>query len=266
MDIILNWLKNLGNFALVKILPTALLLVAGILIIRIIMKILRTALEKTHTEKAVSSLITSVARIVLYLLLCLIVASGLGIDVTGVVALASVLTLAVSLSVQTALTNLIGGFTLLYTKPFVTGDYVEIAGQSGSVQEIGLTYTKLATADNKIISIPNSAVTAAEIVNYSASGTRRLDITVSVSYDTPMEDVFAALLASAEGLPMLEDQQPVAAIHSYTEHAVVYLLRFWCDSDDYWPNTFEANKRIKQNFDAKGIRLAGMNLKVQLEK
>jgi small conductance mechanosensitive channel len=81
-----------------------------------------------------------------------------------------------------------------------------------------------------------------------------------------MEDVFAALLASAEGLPILEDQPPVAAIHSYTEHAVVYLLRLWCDSDDYWPNTFEANKRIKQNFDAKGIRLAGMNLKVQLEK
>ena len=266
MDVILNWLKTAGNFALAKIVPTALVLVAGILIIRIIMKILRATLEKAGTEKAVGSLITSVIRIVLYLLLCLIVASGLGIDVTGVVALASVLTLAISLSVQTALTNLIGGFTLLYTKPFVTGDYVEIAGQSGSVKEIGLTYTKLATPDNKIISIPNSAVTAAEIVNYTTAGTRRLDVTVSVSYDAAMEDVFAALQQAAEGLPMLEGETPITAVHSYTDHAVVYLLRFWCENDDYWPNTFEVNKRIKQNFADKGIRLAGMNLKIQLEK
>ena len=139
MNEIINWAKSLSGFALTKVLPAVFVLMIGVLVIRIIMKIIKKTLERAHTEKAVSSLIVSVARIVLYLLLGLIVASGLGIDVTGVVALASVLTLAISLALQDALTNLIGGFTLLYTKPFVSGDFVEIAGQSGSVKEVGLT-------------------------------------------------------------------------------------------------------------------------------
>lgn len=266
MNEIINWAKSLSGFALTKVLPAVFVLMIGVLVIRIIMKIIKKTLERAHTEKAVSSLIVSVARIVLYLLLGLIVASGLGIDVTGVVALASVLTLAISLALQDALTNLIGGFTLLYTKPFVSGDFVEIAGQSGSVKEVGLTYTKLITGDNKVVSIPNSAVTAAEIVNYTVTGTRRLDVKVSVSYKAPMDDVLEALLAAAEGLPKLEDQEVVATIHSYTDQAVVYMLRFWCTADDYWPNTFEANKRIKKNFDAKGIKMTCLNVNLEMEK
>ena len=112
------------------------------------MKIVHKALERSKLEKAAHSLIRTLVRTVIYVLLALMVASGLGIDVTGVVALASVLTLAVSLSVQNLLTNVLGGFTLLYTHPFKSGDFVEVAGKSGTVQEISMTYTKLATADN----------------------------------------------------------------------------------------------------------------------
>jgi len=164
-NFILNWLNRLLDFTLTDILPALLLVVIGIVVIVIIKKIVNSILVKSKLEKAAHSLIKSVISVILYLLLGLIVASKLGIDVTGVVALASVLTLAISLSVQNMLTNLIGGFTLLSTKPFVSGDFVEIAGQSGTVKEIGLTYTKLLTPDNKEVSIPNSAVVAAQIVN-----------------------------------------------------------------------------------------------------
>ncbi len=266
IDLFLSWLGIAGSFALSKILPAVIIVVVGILAIRLLMKLVVTALEKSKLEKAAHSLIKSVLQTVLYVLLGLIVASSLGIDVTGIVALASVLTLAISLSVQTALTNLIGGFTLLYTKPFVSGDFVEIAGQSGTVKEIGLTYTKLATADNKIASIPNSAVTASQIINYTTSGTRRVEVTVSASYNAPVEQVLEALREAGKVATVLEDPAPVAAVQSYGESAINYILFVWCKGEDYWTTLFDANRNVKAVFDAKGIEMTYPHLNVHLDK
>jgi small-conductance mechanosensitive channel len=187
-----NWVVTQGAGLASRILFAVILVVAGVLICRIIMKIVNKALASSKLEKAAYSLIRTLVRTVLYILLALMVASSLGVDVTGVVALASVATLAVSLALQNLLGNVIGGFTLLYTHPFGSGDYVEIAGQSGTVEEINMTYTRLATPDNKQVSIPNSAVVAAQIVNYTASGTRRVEVQVSASYDMGPQEVIDA--------------------------------------------------------------------------
>lgn len=261
-----NWLSGVGDYALRSLLPALILLVVGLIVIRIIMKLVNKGLEKSKLEKAAHTLIKSVIRVALYLLLLLIVASSMGIDVTGVVALASVLTLAVSLALQNALSNVVGGFTLLSNKPFVSGDFVEIAGQSGTVQEVGLTYTKLATADNKIASIPNSSVVAAQIVNYTTSGTRRVDVTVSASYATPVEEVLTALRKAANVSTVLSEKPPFAAVSSYGEGAICYVLQVWCKSADYWTTTFEINKNIKACFDENKITLAYPHLNVHLDK
>ena len=157
-------LRNLLSYGSV-LLKAVIIAVVGILLIRIVMQLLNKVLEKSKLEKAAHRLLKSLAKTMLYILLGLMVASSLGVDVTGIVALASVLTLAISLSLQNMLANVIGGFTLLYTQPFHGGDYVEIAGQSGTVKDVGIAYTRLITPDNKMISIPNSAVVAAQIVN-----------------------------------------------------------------------------------------------------
>ena len=259
-------LDKLSGFVLDNVLPVIIILVLGIWGIRLLMKLADTALRKTKLERAPAKLIKALLRIVLYVLLALICASKLGIDVTGIVALASVLTLAVSLSVQNALTNVISGFSLLYTKPFTAGDYVEIAGQSGTVTDVGLTYTKLATADNKIVSIPNSAVTAAQIVNYSVSGTRRVDVTVSTAYSAPVADVLAALrqagcVATAENTPA-----PFAAVKEYGESAIHYVLQDWCKSENYWETFFAVNRNVKAIFDEKGIAMTYPHINVHLDK
>ena len=266
MDFIKNWFSSLLGFLANRTLPAVILLVIGILAITIVMRLLNAALGKSKLEKAAHSLIKSVVRVVLYVILVLIVASKLGLDVTSVVALASVLTLAVSLALQNALANLIGGFTLLYTKPFSSGDFVEIAGQSGTVQEIGLTYTKLATADNKIVSIPNSAVVATQIVNYTVSGTRRVQVTVSASYDMAPEKVLEALREAAKLPTVLEDPAPSAALLSYKESAIEYTLFLWCKSEDYWTTLFNANKNVKAIFEEKGIAMTYPHLNVHLDK
>ena len=249
-----------------SVFPAIIITALGILAIRLLMKLVTTTLKRSKLEEAAHSLIKSLLRVVLYVLLGLIVADKLGIDVTGVVALASVLTLAVSLSVQNALTNVIGGFTLLYTKPFAIGDFVEVAGKSGTVNTIGLTYTKLATTDNKIISIPNSAVVAAEIVNYTVSGTRRVDVEVCASYTAPMERVLEALQEAGAVTTVLENRLPFAAVKGYEDSAIRYLLQVWCKTEDYWTTLCQVNQNIKAVFDAKGIEMTYPHLNVHLDK
>ena len=266
MDAFQNFLNSVGSFLLVTVLPLAIILVAGILLIQLAIKLLRKALVKAKLEKVAGNLIVTLIQIILYGLLCLILAAKMGIDVTGIVALASVLTLAVSLAVQTLLTNVISGFTLLYTKPFRAGDYVEVGGQAGSVKSIGLTYTELTTPDNKNIFIPNSAVTAAEIVNYTVLGTRRVEITITASYDSPIDGVLEALKEAAQVETRLPDKEPFVAVKNYGESAIEYVLHIWSTADNYWTTLFDVNKRIKEVFDAKDLRMTYPHLNVHLDK
>ena len=249
-----------------KVLSAVIILVLGILVIRIVMTILKRTLEKTKLEKAAHSLILSLARAVLYVLLGLMTASSLGIDVTGIVALASVLTLAVSLALQNMLANVIGGFTILYTPPFRSGDFVEIAGQSGTVKEINMTYTMLTTGDNKQVSIPNSAVVAAQIVNYSAEGSRRMDIAVTASYDAPTQKVIDALVLAGTVDNALLDPAPFAAVSGYGDSAISYILRLWAKNEDYWDVYWLVMQRVKDIFDEQGIAMTYPHLNVHLDK
>ena len=249
-----------------NILPAVLILVIGIVLIRLVMRLLTKLLEKSKVENVAFKLIKAAIRITLYILLALMVADKIGIDITGVVALASVLTLAISLSLQNALANVIGGFSLLYTKPFLAGDFVEIAGQSGTVQTIGLTYTQLTTGDNTLISIPNSAVVATEIVNYTTTGTRRVDITVSAGYDNAVDTVLEALKEAGNLPTVLEDKPPFAAVKNYGESAIEYVLQVWCKSDDYWTTLFDGNKKVKEVFDTRGITMTYPHVHVHLDK
>lgn len=249
-----------------KIAFALILLVIGILAIRILGKILKKALEKSHLERAAHTLITSLVNAVLYILLGLTVASSLGIDVTSIVALASVLTLALSLALQNMVSNIIGGFTLLYTQPFHSGDYVEIAMQAGTVQEINMSYTKLLTPDNKAISIPNSAVVAAQIVNYSAESTRRVDVPVTVSQEIPTQKVIDALALAGTLDNVLLEPAPGAVVTGYGEGVINYSLRVWVKTEDYWDVFFAVNQRVKQIFDEQGIAMAYTHLNVHLHQ
>ena len=255
-----------GAFAAAKLLPMVLLSALGILAIQLVQKLVRKVLEKSKLEKAAHTLIVTAVQVVLYILLGLAVASGLGIDVTGVVALTSVLTLAVSLSVQDLLANVFGGFTLLYTKPFVSEDFVEIAGQSGVVKEIGLTYTKLTTGDNKVVSIPNRAVVAAEIVNYTVTGTRRVDISVSASYEAPIALVLETLREAGNVPTILESEGVFAAVDSYGDSAIRYVLRVWSTADNYWDTYFTINENVKKLFDEKGVEMTYPHLNIHVAK
>ena len=248
-----------------KLFMAVITLVVGILVIKAVIRLLTRALEKSKLEKAAYSLILSLAKVGLYLMLGLSLATSIGINVTGVVALASVLTLAVSLALQNILTNVLGGFTLLTTHPFHSGDYVDIGGQSGTVTQIDMSYTRLVTPDNKVICIPNSTVLASEVVNYSANDTRRAEIKVSAGYDAPTQKVIDALVLAATVDNALLEPAPFAAVESYGDNAINYLLRFWTKTEDFWDVYFAVNQRIKNIFDEQGIPMTYPHLNVHFD-
>ena len=266
LDMLKEWFGGIVNFLMNRGLSAVIIMVVGILLGRVIMTVVDKALNKSKLEKAAYSLIRSLLKAVLYILLGLIVASKLGVDVTGIIALASVLSLAVSLAVQDVLANLFGGLTLLYTQPFHSGDYVEIGATGGTVKEIGLSYTKLTTPDNKEISIPNKSVVAAEIVNYTTTGKRRVDFVVTASYDAPVQTVLASLRQAAQVPTRLDSEDIFVAVSNYGDHAIEYILRVWSATDDYWTTKFAINEKIKEIFDANGVEMTYPHLNVHFDK
>ncbi len=162
---------------------TALLILAGVVVIRVLLRIVDRMLSRSQNLGSVGGYIRSVVRIALWFLLVLVVADSLGIPVASMIALLSVAGLAISLALQNTLSNLAGGIMILVSKPFEVGDYVEADGVGGTVISIGLAYSTLATVDNKEIFIPNSQVAAAKIINYTKLGKRRVELTFSASYD-----------------------------------------------------------------------------------
>jgi small conductance mechanosensitive channel len=134
------------------------------------------------------------------------------------------------------------------------------------VQEIGMAYTRLTTPDNKVISIPNSSVIAAEIVNYTVTGTRRLGIDIYTDFDAPIEKVLAALKEAADIPEKLEEKGIFAEVMDYSERGIHYSVRIWTTGDDYWNANFLINRRINTIFAREGLKMAYPQLQVHTDK
>ena len=180
---------HLGIISVGALLGAVVTLVVCILAVRIITVLLRRVLGKTTLEQRVSKYIVSTVRFVLWVVTVLIVAQQLGIPVTSLVALFSVVSLAVSLAVQNVLANVAGGLVLLVTKPFTVGDYIDTPSGEGTVREMSLTYTFLETMEGQRLAVPNSTLSSGKITNYSTLATRRLQHKITASYDDATADV-----------------------------------------------------------------------------
>ena len=151
------------------------------------------------------------------------------------------------------------------TKPFVAGDYVDVAGKSGVVKTVGLFYTQLDTLDNVAVSIPNSDVTGSSINNYSREPLRRVDRVFSASYESATEDVKAAILdAIAKDERILDDPAPFVRLLEYKGSTVEYVVRVWCKGADYWSVYFDLNENVRESFAAKGVKFSYEHVNVHV--
>jgi len=253
--------------ALKTILFALLLLVICLVIKAILLKLLDRGLNRfSQVEKSLHTFIRSMANILLWFITLMVVADSLGINASSLLALVSILGLAVSLSVKDSLSNLAGGLTILGTKPFKVGDYVEIGETGGTVQEIGLVYTKLTTIDNRRILMPNSLVVDAQVTNYTTEPLRRVDLTVSASYDAPVEKVKQTIQGVLKDHDkILLDPPPFARLSGYGDSAMEYTIRVWCENGDYWTVYHDLLEEIKTAFDREHISIPYPHLEVKLQ-
>ena len=162
--------------------------------------------------------------------------------------------LAVGLALQGSLANFAAGFLMIIFRPFKVGDFIEGAGVAGVVEAIHIFTTTLKTGDNKLIIIPNAKLSGDNITNYSAQETRRVDMTVGVSYDADLSvvrDVLNDIIGKEERV--LTDPAPLVAVAELADNSVNFVVRVWTKTGDYWGVKFDMTETIKNRFDAEGI-------------
>lgn len=257
--------KVLSGIDLYKVFSTVLLTVLCIVAVKVLLHLLDRFLEKGKVEKTLHAFIRTGVRILLVFIAVLIVASQLGFNVTSLVALLGVAGLAVSLAIQSSLSNLAGGIQILVSKPFKVGDFIDAAGISGTVLEINMIHTKLRTPDSKVIFVPNSDLSAARLTNFSAEETRRVDIVCSASYDADPQKVLAVLREMVASHPkVLTDPEPFVRLSGYQDSYIEYTIRVWANNEDYWDLYFDLLEQIKPRFDAAGIEITYPHLNVHM--
>ena len=259
-------MEILTNLTLMSIVPCAVILVVGLIAVRVMTKLFKKILERTGLDKSLHKFLTALFKILLTAIVILIAASSLGIDVTSLIAVLSVASLAISLAVQDSLANVAGGIMVLTSRPFSVGDYVEVGGNGGTVQSVGLAYTSLKTADSKIVYVPNKDVASSRIVNYSREDRRRVDLTFTASYNSPVDAVIEALTEAASQPQVLEDTEVFVRVKEYNANDIGYTVRVWVKNADYWTVYFNITKDVKRVFDEKGIEMSYPHTIVHLEK
>lgn len=252
---------HLGNISLGTLLGALLTLVICLVAVRLLTALLRRVLAQTHMDARVQKYLVRTVQLVLWVVTALITADQLGIPVTSLVALLSVL----SLAVQNVLANVAGGLVLLVTKPFAVGDYVDTPCGAGTVKELTLTYTYLDTPDGLRIAAPNSSLSAGKITNYTTLGTRRIQHSVSASYDAPVQTVRQALLDAVARTPgLLESPGPEVYVNAYGESGIEYIVRSWARTADYWTAYYALLENIKAAFDERAVEMPYNHLNVHI--
>jgi len=260
----IDFLKKLP---IAKAASIAVLIAVCLLAVKLILMVLDKFIKKSSLDPMICKILRLAVKIILLFLAVIIVLGSLGISVSSLVATLSVVGVAFSLAIQGFLSNVFGGIQIISNKPFHIGDYVDAGGESGIVREVGLFYTKLDTPDNKLIQVPNSAIANSNITNYSSAANRRVDITVSASYDDDIEKVKAVLLQLLCSHPSVlsgQETEPAVHVSAYNENDISYCVRAWCKSEDYWTVYFDLLDSVKPVFDQNGITMSYPHVNVHV--
>ncbi len=213
-------------------------------------------LEKSKVEKTLKSFLENVVYTLLLIVIVLAALNQLGVQTTSFIAILGAASLAIGLAFKSTLSNISAGVMIVIFKPFTIGDYLEVAGVTGTVEELNLFHTIFKTGDNKVIIVPNSKITANNIINYSKKDVRRLDLIFGISYDDDLKIAKDILLQLAnDDIRVLHDTEPFVAVKELANSSVNLLLRVWVKRADYWGVNFDMLEKVKLTFDEKGISI-----------
>ena len=248
-------LDTVIGFILNTVLALAILII-GRFIARLVSTRVGSAVEKSNDDVTLGKFVASLTYVALMAFIIIAAIGQLGIETASLVAILAAAGLAIGLALQGSLANFASGVMLIIFRPLKVGDFVEAGGATGTVREIGIFTSILSSPDNKKIYVPNANLTGANIINYSAFGTRRIDLVAGVSYGDSLDLVKATLeQILAEDDRILTDPAPTIAVLELADSSINFAVRPWVKEEDYWDVRFDTQEKIKQRFDEKGISI-----------
>ena len=254
-----NLIQNLRDSLLAygpSVLGALTILVVGWLISRGIASGSRRAMSRGQVDPTLIGFLGSVVYVGAMTLVVISALARLGVNTTSFAAVLAAVGLAIGLALQGSLGNLASGVMLILFRPFKTGDYVEVAGIAGVIEEIQIFATRLRTPDNKEVIVPNGAITGGSITNYSSKQMRRVDLVFGIGYgdDIKLAKSIIQKVVDSQKL-ILKDPAPVIAVLELGDSSVNLAVRPWVRTPEYWNVHFDLTERIKLEFDAAGISI-----------
>ncbi|MBA6291833.1 mechanosensitive ion channel [Colwellia sp. MB3u-70] len=270
MDTMQNWFVDnqplLIDFA-IKLIVAIAIIVVGKFIAKMVRQGVIKVMRHKGMDEAIISFISSLLYGMLFFIIIVAAISHLGFNTTSLVAIVGAAGLAIGLALQGSLSNFASGVLLIVFKPFKSGDFIEVAGVAGMVEQILIFSTQLRTGDNKTVIIPNGAITSGTITNYSTKATRRIDLIIGVSYEADLAKTKALLLAIASADErVLKDQTVTVGVSALADSSVNFVVRPWVNSADYWPTYYDLLEKIKTELDNAGIEIPFPQLSIHMNK
>ena len=259
----MGWGVDIGG----RIISAAIIYFIGRILISLIKKFIAKVLVKRNIDAGIQSFVRSLVNILLTVLLVVAVIGKLGIETTSFAALLASAGVAIGMALSGNLQNFAGGLVILFLRPYKVGDWIESQGVSGTVREIQIFHTILTTADNKVIYIPNGALSSGTVINYSKEDTRRVDWVIGVEYGEDydkVEETVRRIIAADKRI--LNTPEPFLALHALADSSVNVVIRVWVKSQDYWGVYFDMNRIIYSEFNKEGISFPFPQLTVHQAK
>ena len=252
---------------LLRIALVLMIFFVGRKLIKNIVSLCDQALKRHGMEVTVRRFFCNVINALGYICMLGILLQTVGLTATSLTALVASAGVAVGLALQGSLSNFAGGVLILLMKPFVIGDYIVQGNTEGTVKEIGLVYTELITADNRLIVIPNGTLIDSSIVNVTATGKRRLELSVGIGYKTDLKKAKEVLIRLGENDPARDPENPVNVFVSELAESSVNLgLHVWVSSSEYWNAKWRLTENIKLAFDEEGIEIPFKQVEISVTK
>lgn len=253
---------------LINVVVAIVLLIAGKIIIKYILKLCKKFFEKAKMELSIQKFLDSLLKIVLHVVLVIIICDQVGIDTASFIAVLGTLGVTIGLALQGSLSNFAGGVLILLLKPFRVGDYIidNGSGREGTVDRIDLFYTKLITADNKAISIPNGSLSNSAITNVTEFDQRRVDLAFGIGYADDIEKAKKLILEEAnKDEAVLKEKDITVVVTELAPSQVTIALRVWCKTEDYWGVYSRLMENVKKSLDDSGVEIPFNQLQVHIK-
>lgn len=239
-----------------KLLGAILLLIVGLWIIKLVVKGIRKAFNSQEVDATLQKFLISLISWILKIMLFIAVLGQIGIESTSFIAVLGAAGLAIGLALQGSLANFAGGVLIMLFKPFKVGDTIEAQGELGTVKEIQIFTTKMVTPQNRLVIIPNGALSNGNITNISAEGTLKIFHVIGVSYDADIKKTKEVLMnVLKKQSTILEDPAPMVEVTALNDSSVDFAVRGTTLVDDYWPTYFAILETAKYDLDAAGIEI-----------